>query len=101
MTFLAIIITSRKEEPLLSRTMLKAELEFDSATPSNSEVTQLLAAHLKVDGKLIAIRHIYTHFGSRKADIIAYSYPDENKKNFAEPKKKGKKEKEPKQEAKK
>ncbi|MEK7790078.1 MAG: hypothetical protein AAB309_00445 [Deltaproteobacteria bacterium] len=86
-------VTNKKDEPLLSRTMLQAELEFEKATPSYPEIIQLLATHLKVEEKVIAIRHVYTHFGLKKADVIAYCYADENKKNFAEPKKKGKKEK--------
>lgn len=96
-----INITGKKDEPLLSRAMLRAELEFDKATPSYPEVAQLLAAHLKVEEKVIAIRHIYTHFGLKKADVVAYCYADENKRNFAEPKKKEKKEKASKKEAKK
>ena len=88
-----INVTSKKEEPLLSRTMLKASLEFEKVTPSYPEVTALLATNLKADEKLIAIRHIYNHFGDKKADITAYLYSDENRKNFIEPKLKVKKEK--------
>ena len=88
-----INVTNKKEEPLLSRTMVKATLEFEKATPSYQEVSAFLATHLKTDEKLIAIRHIYTLFGSKKAEVIAYAYSDENKKQFAEPKIKEKKEK--------
>ncbi len=85
---------STKEEPLLSRTMLKAELEFDKATPSYQEVASLIAAHSKKDEKLIAIRHVYNLFGNKKAEVIAYVYSDESKKQFMEPKIKEKKAKE-------
>jgi len=88
-----INVTNRKEEPLLSRTMLNATLEFEKATPSYQEVITLLATHIKTDEKLIAIRHIYTLFGSKKAEVIAYVYSDENKKQSVEPKIKEKKEK--------
>ena len=50
-----INITSKKEEPLLSRTMLKANLDFENSTPSYKDVTALLATHLKADEKLIKI----------------------------------------------
>lgn len=86
-------IINKKEEPLLSRTMLKATLEFEKATPSYQEVTALLSTHLKINEKLIAIRHIYNSFGNKKAEVIAYVYNDENKKQFIEPKVKEKKEK--------
>ncbi len=88
-----IDVTKKKEEPLLSRTMLTAALNFEKATPSYQEVTALLATHLKTDEKLIAIRHIYNMFGNKKAEVTAYVYNDENKKQLIEPKIKGKKEK--------
>lgn len=93
MISIQINVTDKKEEPLLSRTMLKATLEFEKATPSYQEVSTLLATHLKTDEKLIAIKHIYNLFGSKKAEVIAYAYSDENKKQFTEPKIKEKKEK--------
>jgi ribosomal protein S24E len=89
-------VTSRTEEPLLARTMVKAALEFEKSTPSYAEVTASLAASLKSDEKLIAIRHIYNSFGSKKANVIAYLYNDEAKKQLIEPKLKVKKEKKPK-----
>jgi len=88
-----ISTTNRKEEPLLSRTVVSAVLEFEKATPSYAEVTSLLANHLKTDEKLIAIRHIYNSFGAKKAEVTAYIYSDEAKKQFIEPKIKQKKEK--------
>lgn len=86
-------ITKKKEEPLLSRTEITAFLDFEKATPPYAEVNALLAAHLKADEKLIAIRHIYNLFGAKKAEVIAYVYSDEAKKQFIEPKIKAKKEK--------
>ena len=88
-----IKIINKREEPLLSRTMLKANLDFEKATPSYAEVSSLLASHLKTDEKLIAIRHIYNSFGAKKAEVIAYVYSDSAKKQLIEPKIKEKKEK--------
>ena len=79
-------VIEKEEEPLLFRTMLKATLEFEKATPSYPEVTSFLALHLKTDEKLIAIRHIYNKFGDKKAELIAYIYNDEAKKQLIEPK---------------
>ncbi|MBI2541746.1 hypothetical protein HYV80_03495 [Candidatus Woesearchaeota archaeon] len=86
-------VTTKKEEPLLSRTMVKATLEFEKSTPSYPEAISLLATSLKSDEKLIAIRHIYNSFGAKKAEITAYVYSDEAKKQLIEPKLKVKKEK--------
>ena len=88
-----ITVTSKKEEPLLYRTKIEASLDFDKSTPSYPEVATLIATHLKSDEKLVAIRHIYNSFGDRKAEVIAYIYSDEAKKQFIEPKPKVKKEK--------
>lgn len=88
-----INIINKKEESLLSRTMLKATLDFEKTTPSYPEVISFIATYLKTDEKLIAIRHIYNLFGQKKAEITAYIYADENKKQYIEPKIKGKKEK--------
>jgi len=96
-----INIVNKKEEPLLSRTMITATLEFEKATPSYPEVTSLMASQLKIDDKLVAIRHIYNSFGAKKADVIAYVYADENKKQFIEPKIKEKKDKKSKEAGKK
>jgi len=91
--YVQLSIVNKKEEPLLSRTWLKAVLEFEKATPSYTEAASLIAQQLKADEKLIAIRHIHTHFGDKKADVMAYAYTDESKKQFIEPKAKEKKEK--------
>ena len=73
--------------------MVNATVEFENATPSYKDVSALLAAHLKVDEKLIAIRHVYNTFGAKKAQVTAYIYTDEAKRQFIEPKLKEKKEK--------
>ena len=81
-----INVTSKKDEPLLSRTMVSATLEFEKSTPSYAEVSVALASALKSNEKLVAIRHVYNHFGAKKADVVAYVYADEQKKQFIEPK---------------
>ena len=86
-------IIEKKEEPLLSRIVVTADLDFDKSTPSYAETAALLATNLKADEKLIAIRHIYTSFGNKKAQVTAYLYNDEVKKNLIEPKPKVKKDK--------
>ena len=88
-----INVTNKKEEPLLSRTMVTASMEFEKATPSYPEIIALLATHLKADEKLVAVRHVYNLFGAKKAEVTAYVYNDEAKKQFIEPKLKEKKDK--------
>ena len=90
--FVNVAKLSKREEPLLSRTKVYASIEFEKGTPSYSEAISMLTSHLKADEKLIAIRHIYNEFGTKKAEVIAYLYKDENSKHDIEPKVKGKKE---------
>ncbi len=93
MISLQISIVEKKEEPLLSRIMIKANIDFEKSTPSYTETTSLLASNLKSDEKLIVIRHIHTYFGDKKAQVIAYLYADEIRKQAVEPKVKEKKDK--------
>ena len=72
---------------------LAAYLEFEKSTPSYAEVASSLSSNLKTDEKLVAIRHIYNSFGNKKAEVIAYVYADEGKKQLIEPKIREKKEK--------
>ena len=92
MISLELKIVNIKDEPLLSRKLVMASVEFEKSTPSYAEVTSSLSSNLKTDEKLVVIRHIYNSFGARKADVIAYVYEDEAKKQLIEPKKKEKKE---------
>ena len=77
-------IVDVKEEPLLSRKLVRASIEFEKATPNYAEVASSLSSSLKTDEKLIALKHVYNLFGSKKAEVIAHVYSDENKKNFIE-----------------
>ena len=88
-----LTITEKKEEPMLSRTMLNGIIEFENATPSYKDVSSLIASQLNADEKVVVIRHVYTSFGNKNAQVIAYVYSDEAKKNSIEPKPKEKKDK--------
>lgn len=98
MISLELKIIDVKDEPLLSRKLVKVQIEFEKSTPSYADVMSSLSSNLKTDEKLVAIRHIYTAFGDKKADVTAYIYADEQKKQFIEPKIKEKKAKEKKKE---
>ena len=86
-------IHDKKNEPLLSRVEVSADIEFAGATPSYQDVTKGVASHMKADEKLVVVRHVYTEFGNKKAKVQAYVYSDEAKKQFFEPKLKVKKDK--------
>jgi len=79
-------ILSKKEEPLLSRTIVEAEVSFDKATPSKPEIKNALAKSLGKDEKLIVARGIYSGYGVRKAKNVSYVYENEDVMNSVEPK---------------
>ena len=79
-------ILSKKEEPLLSRTKIEAEVSFDKATPSKSEIRNALAKSLGRDEKLIAVKGIYTGYKVRKAKNVSYAYENEEAMKSIEPK---------------
>ncbi len=79
-------ILSRKEEPLLSRTIVESEVSFDKATPSKSEIRNALAKSLGKDEKLIVVKGIYTGYGARKAKNTSYAYENEDVMKKIEPK---------------
>ena len=63
-------------------------------TPSKENVIKEIAKDMKVTEDLIKIRHIYPHFGTEKAKIIAHVYKTkEALKRFEEINKKKKVEK--------
>lgn len=70
-------IINKKEEPLLSRTKIEAEIVFENATPSRKDIKSNLAKGLGKDGKLIAVDSIYTQYGIKKAKCLFYVYENE------------------------
>ena len=79
-------ITNKTDEPLLNRTKIEGKIKFEGATPSNVEVVKQIASELKVNENVIAIKGIYTSFGSPNAKFFAHSYKDEASKKDIEPK---------------
>lgn len=83
-------IIEQKEQPILSRKELTAEISFTGKTPSNEEVRKKVAEALKVKEELVAVRNIYTEFGLTKAKVNACVYENKEKLDSIEPKKKEK-----------
>src|SRR3989338_9154603 len=81
-----INIENKKEEPLLSRAKVEATISFQGATPSYADIAKKIASSLKAEENTIAIRHVYTQFGLKKARVIVMAYKDEKSKTSIEPK---------------
>ncbi len=70
-------IINKKEDPLLSRTIVESEIVFEKATPSRAEIKSNLSKNLGKDEKLIVVKGIHTLYGLKKAKNIAYIYENE------------------------
>ena len=59
-------ILQKKEEPLLSRTRMEAEVLFDKGIPSTKEIKGNFAKSLGKDESLVDIKGIYSQYGQKR-----------------------------------
>lgn len=86
-----IKIIQQKRNELLHRDEISA-LKEDVKTPQINEIKTEIAAVLKKDAGLVAIKRIKGRFGQKKFLVEAYAYDNQDIINKIEPKAKGKKE---------
>jgi ribosomal protein S24E len=79
------------ESKLLNRKRIVYEVLFPDKTPSKEDLKQSIAAGLKIDSKLIRIRHLYQRFGQKKSKAIVHIYKKEEDLKKTEEKAKKKK----------
>lgn len=65
------------ENKLLSRREVIAKLEVNKETLSRKDAKAQIAKALKVDEKLIIVKEIKTHFGSKLVQVTANIYENE------------------------
>ena len=91
MIFLNIEIKDKKENILLSRIEVEADLSFEKgATPSAEDIKKELSKALEVEADLIAIKKIDGSFGNTQAKVVAYQYLSKDDLKNIEPKEKKK-----------
>lgn len=88
-------IIEKKDNSLLHRIEVEAELTAEGPTPSNKDVAKEIAKQAKGDEKLTIVKHIYSRFGTNVSDVLAYVYTDEAKMKEIEIIKEVKEEKKP------
>jgi len=73
-------VLKEKDVSLMDRKRVTLQVDFEGKpTPSGKELRESVADYLKTKPKLIAIRHIYQHFGKPVAKVIVHVYKDEAK----------------------
>jgi len=88
-----INILNEENKPLLSRTEINAEIEFEGSTPSKEEVKKEIAKQKKKNEELVVVKNIYNKFGLNKAKSLIYIYEQKKDMEMIEPKQRKKKEK--------
>jgi small subunit ribosomal protein S24e len=71
-----LTIKSQKENPLLSRKEIAADIVFTGATPSKDAVKNEIAGQFKVQADVVEIKEVKTEFGYEKGNVLAYVYKD-------------------------
>ena len=69
-----VAISEKIEQPLLSRTVLKGVVSYDSAPPSFVELKKHLAQAMKADESLVVVQSTVPVFGMRKSHLEAHLY---------------------------
>jgi len=73
------------ENLLLGRKRITYEIGHTGApTPSRQSLADQISQDLKIDNKLIVVRHIFSKFGVNTSKVIAHVYNDEERMNFLE-----------------
>jgi small subunit ribosomal protein S24e len=68
-------IIKQNDVPLLDRKRVTIKVTFSGkSTPTNVVIRKDVAKVLKVEPKLVVIRHIYQKYGNTEAKIIAHVY---------------------------
>ncbi|MFC1728237.1 30S ribosomal protein S24e [Nanoarchaeota archaeon] len=70
-------ILNKNEQPLLSRTEVDIEITYEGITPSRADIKKQIASQLNTDEKLVVVRKIDAQYGEKNAEVLAYSYKNE------------------------
>lgn len=80
-------IISKKDNPLLSRVEIKAQVSFVNApTPKKEDVRKKIISIEKADEKLVVIKKIENTFGVGGINVLAYIYNSAEELAKIEPK---------------
>ena len=63
---------------LLPRKEVSVFVSFEGATPGRKQLRKSVADKVKAKEELVIVRHVYTKYGSKEAEVIAYVYDNED-----------------------
>ncbi len=79
-----VTINEKNKNPLLGRTEVSGVLDYEGATPSNTELAEYLAKEFKVDSTQVVMKSIYPRFSQQMADFSALIYDNQEAKDKVE-----------------
>jgi len=71
-----LLIKKQKENPILRRAELEADLVFTGATPSREAVSSDIASQMKTKPEFIDVKIIKSNFGQQHGKAVVYVYKD-------------------------
>ncbi len=69
-----INIIEKKENPLLRRTELIADVGYEGTAPTRQTMRDEISKKLKVSPEVVIVRHIYPFFGDKKIEVVVHVY---------------------------
>ena len=77
-------IKTQKENKLLNRSEIEAQISYQNATPSMAEVKKAIASHSKSDESNVVVKYIKGGFGHTSAHVSAFVYADKKAFDMSE-----------------
>lgn len=71
-----LTILNEKEEPLLKRKVVKAEVSEYGATPSKAAIKEDIAKKLKTEAAMVDITSLKHNFGGGRVTLTCYVYKE-------------------------
>ncbi|MGV8169363.1 MAG: hypothetical protein ACP5N3_04875 [Candidatus Nanoarchaeia archaeon] len=62
---------------LLPRKEVRVMVAFENATPNRKQLRKVVADKVKAKEELVIVRNVYTKYGSREAEVVAFVYETE------------------------
>ncbi len=83
---MTLTLLAEKEMPLLGRKRYTFEWTHQGqATPTKATIKEAVAQHLHLAPEHVALRHIFTNYGSNTSRVIVHTYQDAKLLGFLEP----------------
>jgi ribosomal protein S24E len=71
---MSLKIISQKENTLMARKEISAQVDFSGPTPKKDDIKKMIASHISSEESLVVIKVIKNNFGAQSAKVEAYVY---------------------------